>query len=251
MSRTALLLSGDEPLGHAAAERLAGFVSRRLAREPVFRIIGRRSFFGLDLAVTPAVLDPRPDTETVVTVALAAAAQRAGERLRIVDLGTGSGAILCALLDALPSATGLGVDRSPGACEVALGNLRALNLADRACVVRGNWAEAIGPSADIIVSNPPYIDTAVLATLDPEVRDHDPVLALDGGPDGFAAYRAIASALPRILDRRGTVVFEVGATQADAVDKLLREQGLGTVQRWRDLGGHERVVSARWERTGG
>lgn len=237
-------MEGEAPLGPPAAAALAGFVARRLKREPVFRIIGRREFWGLELQVTPAVLDPRADTETVVSAALAAMRGRADERLRVLDLGTGSGAILCAVLHELKDATGWGVDRSPAACGVARANLAALGLAGRATIVEGDWAAALAERFDLVVSNPPYIETAALAGLDPEVREHDPVLALDGGADGLDAYRAIASSLPRLLAPGGRVVLEVGSTQARAVAALLTDRGLVVSSIVRDLGGHQRAVVA-------
>lgn len=244
LSRPALMLEADTTLGEAAATALAGFLARRLRREPVFRIIGRREFWGLELQVTPAVLDPRADTETVVSAALAAMRDRAGERLSVLDLGTGSGAILCALLHEWQDAIGLGLDRSAEACRVARANLAALGLATRAAIVEGDWAASLAGPFDVVVANPPYIETAVLGGLDPEVRDHDPLLALDGGADGLDAYRVIAGELPRLLAPGGCVVLEVGSTQAQAVAALLAERGLAVGSIVRDLGGHQRVVVA-------
>lgn len=219
-------------------------MTRRLKREPVFRIIGRRQFWGLDLQVTPAVLDPRADTETVVSAALAAMRDRMGEPLRVLDLGTGSGAILCAMLHEWRNATGVGVDRSPAACGVASANVAALGLSRRATIVDGDWAASLAGPFDLVVSNPPYIETAALAGLDPEVRDHDPVLALDGGADGLDAYRAIAASLPRLLAPGGCVVLEIGSTQAQAVAAVLNDYGLAVSGIVRDLGGHQRAIVA-------
>lgn len=246
LDRAALLLEGDRPLGVGAAVRLAAMVRRRLGGEPVWRILGRREFWGLSFAVTPAVLDPRPDTETIVAAALAAVAARRTEPLRIADLGTGSGAILGALLSELPRSLGWGVDRSEDACRVARGNLDALGLGERALVLTGDWARALRSNGlDLVVSNPPYIATGDLPALDREVRDHDPRAALDGGADGLAAYRAIAADLPRLLAPDGVAVLEVGAGQAPEVGRLLATSGLTIGPVRRDLGGHERAVSAR------
>ncbi len=245
VSRLALLAEGDAPLGDAGAARLTATLARRLAREPVFRILGRRAFWTLDLLVTPDVLDPRPDTETVVTAALDAFRARAREPLRVLDLGTGTGAILLALLGEWPRATGIGLDRSAPACAVARRNADLHGLGARAAVVEGDFAAPPDGPFDLVASNPPYVESAAIATLDPEVRDHDPRAALDGGPDGLGAYRAIAPTLPRLLGPGGVAVFEVGAGQAAAVATLLRRAGLADVAARRDLGGHERVILGR------
>lgn len=244
-TRSGLLQRLDEPLGRDAAERLASMLARRLDREPVFRIIGRREFWGLDLEVTPAVLDPRPDTETVVSAALAALVSRRLGPLRILDLGTGSGAILLALLSELPGASGVGLDRSPGACAVARRNAAACRLADRATIVEGDFATEFSERFDLVVSNPPYIEADAIATLAPEVRDHDPRLALDGGPDGLTAYRTICPLLPRLLVKGGFAVLEVGAGQAHSVAALFHAAGCTGTTVHRDLGGHERAVMSR------
>ena len=235
----------DAILDSAAAARLDGLLVRRLAREPVFRIVGRRAFWNLELEVTPAVLDPRPDTETIVTAALEALGARRDAPLRLLDLGVGSGAILLALLSELPRATGVGIDLSGAACEVARRNAQACGLADRAVMLEGDFAAHPGESFDLVVSNPPYVETAAVAELDPEVRDHDPLLALDGGPDGLDAYRAICTGLRDRLGPGGIAVLEVGAGQAAAVAALLREAGLHVAGTRRDLGGHERAVISR------
>ncbi len=236
----------DRPLGAEAAGRLATLLARRLAREPVFRIVGRREFWGLDLAVTPAVLDPRPDTETLVRAALRSLGSRRHERLRVLDLGTGSGALLLALLSELPDAEGVGLDRSPEACAVARRNAEALGLAHRAVIREGDFGVAAsGSPFDLVVSNPPYVESAAIASLDPEVRDHDPHLALDGGPDGLDAYRAIAPTLPGRLAPGGIAGLEIGAGQAAAVAAILIGAGLEVVGLDRDLGGHERAILAR------
>lgn len=244
LGRSALLFEADEALGSEAAERLDDFARRRLAHEPVFRIVGRREFWGLDLAVTPAVLDPRPDTETIVSAALRSLKPRRTEGLTLLDLGTGSGAILCALLTELPRAQGIGVDLSTEACSVARANIARCGLQDRAEVLEGSWSAGISSRFDLVVSNPPYIETAVIADLSPEVRDHDPWLALDGGADGLDAYRAICPALTALLQPDGIVVFEIGAGQATDVAALLEAAGLAVLRTERDLGGHQRAVVA-------
>ncbi len=234
------------PLGSAAAPLRAG-VSRRLAREPVSRILGTREFWGLPLAVDAAVLDPRADTETLVAAVLDALGGRRATSLAVLDLGTGSGAILCALLHELPAASGLGVDRSLGACRVARANLDRLGLGHRAAIVCGCWDDALGAAFDVVVANPPYIPTGDIAGLEPDVRDHDPALALDGGADGYDAYRAIVPRLPALLAPGGLVALECGWDQGAALAGMVRAAGLADVAVHPDLAGHGRVVTARLE----
>ncbi len=238
-----LVRDPDLPLGTAAAQ-LESFAQRRMMREPVSRILGRREFFGETYIVDSAVLDPRPDTETLVEAVLAALAPRADKALRLLDLGTGSGAILGALLKGLPKAIGIGVDLSPAASAVARKNLNALGLSDRAFILAGAWMAPIAGRFDAIVSNPPYIEAEAIAGLDPEVRLHDPHLALDGGPDGLQAYRDIASTAALHLARGGILAFELGAGQLTAVESILRSSGLNPIGSRRDLAGHDRVVLA-------
>lgn len=242
LSRAALLAGGEQPLREDAAERLAHFVARRLAREPVHRILGRRAFWTLDLAISPAVLDPRPDSETLIEAVLALA-PRPGAR--VLDLGIGSGALLCALLTEWPDAVGVGVDRSVEACRVARRNVEACGLGARTLVVAGDWGAALAGPFDVVVSNPPYIRSDAILGLDPEVRDHDPRLALDGGADGLEAYRAIVPLAARLLAPGGLLAVEVGWSQGEDVARLLAQAGFAEVARRRDLGGHHRVVTGR------
>ena len=239
---SALIRDPDLPIEEEAAERALAMARRRLAREPVSRILGERSFWSFDLLVTPAVLDPRPDTETVVDGALEVLAERQGEALSILDLGTGSGALLCALLDVFAQAQGLGVDISKEACAVARENLARCELAPRGQVRQGSWEAGLPGLYDLVVSNPPYIETAALAELDPEVRLYDPMLALDGGPDGLTAYRDICALLPALVAPGGFAIFEVGQGQAEVVAALLASQGFADVRAKRDLAGVERAV---------
>lgn len=246
LDRVALIRDPGTAVPAAAADRLEGWLSRRAAREPVSRILGARDFWGLTLAVTPDVLDPRPDTETLVATVLDALAPRRGAPLRLLDLGTGSGAILCALLAELPAATGWAVDRSAGACAVARRNLDAQGLGGRSLVLQGDWAAALAPARfDAVLSNPPYIESAVIPGLDRDVREHDPLPALDGGPDGLAAYRVLAPDLPRLLVPGGIGAFEIGQGQDGAVTGLLRAAGLAGVTVRPDLAGIGRVVWGR------
>ncbi len=216
---------------HPGLEALA---DRRAAREPLSRIVGRREFWSRDFLLTPETFDPRPDSETVVETALAAMPSFRS----VLDLGTGSGCLLAALLAEQPGAWGLGIDRSPGACRAARRNLEGF----RASVACGNWGTAMGGRFDLAVSNPPYIPSAEIAGLMPEVRNHDPRLALDGGADGFDAYRAILGDLPRLLSPGGIAVLELGFGQAEAVAALAEGAGLRVEDVRPDLGGIPRAM---------
>ena len=210
------------------------------------RILGERGFWTLDLIVAPGVLDPRPDTETLIEAALSLVAEKRDAPLSILDLGSGSGAIVCALLSELPAARALAVDLSPDACAATAANLARCGLSDRAEVVQGRWAEALCGRFDLVVSNPPYVRTGDIAGLDPEVRLHDPAMALDGGADGLDCYRDIIRDQPRLLAEDAFVLFEVGFDQAASVAELLGAQGLQIERVARDAGGHERIVAARF-----
>jgi release factor glutamine methyltransferase len=227
-----------EPAAVAAFERL---IERRAAREPVSRILGTREFWSLPFIVTPATLDPRPDSETIVEAALDRISDRKA-RLTVIDFGTGTGCLLLALLSELPQGTGIGVDRSEAAARVARRNAEALALADRARFLVGDWAEALAGPVDLIVANPPYIPAGEIAGLEPEVRAHDPLTALAGGEDGLDPYRVLAPAAARLLRPGGHVVFEVGQGQADAVAELATASGLVLCERRADLGGIARAV---------
>jgi release factor glutamine methyltransferase len=243
VSRTQLALEPQAALGAAAAKRLTGFANRRLAHEPASRIIGLKGFWTLDLEVTPGVLDPRADTETVVALALRLLAARRGESLSILDLGSGSGAIICALLCELPSAFGVAVDISPAACAATRANLQKSGVADRSGVYCGRWADAISTGFDLVVSNPPYIKSRAIAFLPWEVSLHDPRASLDGGGDGLRAYREIAQAVPHLLLPGGVAVLESGAGQVEGILGVFREAGLRKAGVERDLGGHDRAVA--------
>ena len=237
----ALIAAPEAALG-AAAGALEALVRRRLAGEPLSRIVGRRDFWTLSLSVTPDVLDPRADTETLIEAALAGLRERKSETLSLVDFGVGSGAILAALLTELPNARGLGVDRSDAAAAVARANLARLGLAGRSEVRVADWGAGLEGPFDLIVSNPPYIASDEIAALALEVREHDPRLALDGGPDGLDAYRALAPQIARLLAPRGLFALEFGAGQGPEVAALLSAAGLRVDGFRRDLGGHARVV---------
>ncbi len=252
IDRTGLLSRAAEPLPPEAAARYAAHLARRAAREPVSRILGRREFWSLDFALGPATLDPRPDSETLVEAALAAVPDRPvpGQPLRVLDLGTGTGCLLLAVLHDRPAAFGIGVDRSEEAARTARDNARALGLADRAAFTVGDWATALAGRFDLVLSNPPYIPDADIAALEPEVREHDPRLALSGGADGLDAYRALAGALPGLLAPGGTAVVELGIGQAADVAALFRAAGLDIAGTPHDLAGIPRcVVATRGEKS--
>ena len=225
----------------ATPEELARFEQGTAARErrvPVSHIIGMRSFWGRDFAVTPDVLDPRPETETMIAALLAG--PPAG---RILDLGTGSGCILLTLLAEWPAAQGLGVDISPPAISVARRNAASLGVAERADFTTSDWFGLVEARFDLIVSNPPYIAEIEMATLTPEVR-HEPRMALTPGGDGLDAYRIIARGLSPHLAAGGRVALEIGPTQGSYVGRLLLDAGLRNVWVLPDMDGRDRVICA-------
>lgn len=242
LSDADLIARADTALAPAEAERLLALARRRAAGEPLARLFGRREFWSLDFVLSPETLVPRPETETLVEAALDAFPDRT-LALRVLDLGIGSGAILAAILIERPAAFGVGVDLSEGAARQARDNLARLGLADRSAVLVGEWAGALDGDFDLVLSNPPYIASADIAGLDLDVRGHDPHLALDGGTDGLAAYRALAADLPRLLARGGRAVLELGAGQEADVAALLAAAGLppdGPARR--DLSGIARAI---------
>jgi release factor glutamine methyltransferase len=228
LDHAALAAAAERTLEADERRSIAQLAERRLARESVGRIVGVREFWGLPLRITPAVLEPRPDTETLVQTALAAlAADGSRDRpLRIADLGTGSAALLLALLSELPHAIGVGTDRSVAALKVARDNARRLGFADRAHFAAGDFGAALAGGFDLVVVNPPYVETAAISALAPEVREHEPRLALDGGADGLGPYRALAADGLRLLAAAGHMVVELGAGQEDAVVGLFAAGGL-------------------------
>jgi release factor glutamine methyltransferase len=245
---TGLITSAARTITASEAKRLDEFAHRRLAGEPVARIVGKKEFWGLPIELSAATLVPRPDTETVVERALEILrAEGAQDRtLRIADLGTGSGAILLALLSELPDARGIGTDISADALATAETNAAQLGLADRADFIRCDYAAGLSGTFDLIVSNPPYIRTKDIAGLATEVRDHDPHLALDGGADGLAAYRALIPRSAALLAPGGALVVEAGQGQSEAIGTLMTAAGL-TVDRCpkSDLAGVFRAVTGR------
>jgi release factor glutamine methyltransferase len=230
------------PLGAEAAERLAAYAGRRLAHEPVGRILGRREFWGLEFELSPETLEPRPDTETVVQTALSFIADRQAA-LRILDLGTGTGCLLVALLHQLPQTMGIGIDRSYGALIAARRNAERNGVAARSHFVASDWAAGLSGSFDLIVSNPPYIPSSDITDLAPEVRLHDPKAALDGGNDGLDAYRAILTEARSLVVPRGKLVLELGAQQEASVRGLAEAAGWQVMKAAQDLGGHVRALA--------
>jgi release factor glutamine methyltransferase len=224
--------------------RIAAMTERVAACEPLSRVLGRREFWGLDFVLSPDTLDPRPETETIVEAVLARLPERE-KPYRFLDLGTGSGCLLLALLSEYPNASGIGVDIAPGAAAVARRNAEYLGMRRRAQFIAGDWGAALAGEFEAIVANPPYIATGELANLPPEVRDHDPRGALDGGKDGLVAYRAIAAELPRLLLPGGLLAAEIGIGQADAAIKILGAGGLAVERTVADLAGIARVLVAR------
>lgn len=236
------LAGGSDPIDGAAAIRLNDALARRLAGEPFWRILGAREFWGLSFSLSPGTLEPRPDSETLIEAALGHFASRRHDELRLLDLGTGTGCLLVATLREFPHASGVGVDLAPDAIATATGNAARNGVAERAAFHQGNWTAGIDECFDLILSNPPYIGSAEIAGLDQNVREHDPLLALDGGPDGLDAYRALAAALPRRLKPGGLAILEIGAGQEEAVVALMRQAGLNHLDSRRDLGGHVRAL---------
>jgi release factor glutamine methyltransferase len=248
LDHTALAAQAPRPLSLDESAAIDALAARRLAREPVARIIGVKEFWGLSLQLNAATLVPRPETETVVEAALETIDRRHGREaaLRIADLGTGSGALLLALLSELPMGRGIGTDRSREALRAASRNASALGLAARAAFVACDYGAAIAGPFDLIVSNPPYVPRADIAVLAPEVRVFDPRLALDGGPDGLDAYRSIAMVARHLLSPAGVLVLELGIDQLDAVAQLLADAGLRTVGEPRhDLLGIARALKVK------
>lgn len=234
----------DARVGAADVANARALAERRRNGEPMARLLGRKPFWTFDLALAAETLIPRPETETLVEAALALWPERTAP-LRVLDLGTGTGAILAAILAERPRATGVAVDLSEGAARQARANLAALGLLGRSGVVVGSWGEALGGRFDLVLSNPPYIAGAEIESLAIEVRAHDPRLALDGGPDGLDAYRALAKALPGLLAQEGTAVVELGAGQEPAVSALFTAAGLRIAGAARkDLAGIPRALVA-------
>lgn len=244
-----LVSRGRDPAPASVAASLRELTARRVRREPMAYILGEREFWGLPFKVSPAVLIPRPDSETVIETALDLLPDRT-RPLRILDLGLGSGCLLLTLLREYPQATGVGIDASEEALAVAQANADLLGVASRARLSAGDWrqpgwAEHLDGPFDLLVSNPPYIESATVEGLMPEVAKHEPWLALDGGRDGLAAYRDIAAGAPRLVVHGGWAVVEGGEGQAPDIAALFAAAGFTPRAARKDLGGVERVVPAQ------
>lgn len=244
---TGLIAQGERRMTVHDAFILSSFANRRLSGEPVARILRRKEFWGLPFELSPATLVPRPDTETIVEAALQILREeKQHEAVRIADIGTGSGAILLALLSELPSAMGIGTDISLDALEVARRNARNLSLDERASFIACDYATELAGTFDLIVSNPPYIPSRDIDRLAVEVRDYDPHLALNGGDDGLDAYRAIAPKAFSLLNSGGALIFEVGQGQDADVRAIMAASRFTTNDTPRpDLGGVNRAVIGR------
>jgi release factor glutamine methyltransferase len=243
VSRLDIVTDPRRAVTEAQVAAVEPLVARREAREPIGHILGRKAFWTLDLAINADVLSPRPETEVLVEVALELLAKDAAAR--VLDLGVGSGAILLAVLSERTNATGVGVDASGAALAVARHNADQLGLSARLALQHGDWCAGLEGPFDLVLSNPPYIPSADIAALAPEVARYEPRLALDGGADGLAAYRAILGALPGLLAPGGAFAFEVGRGQAEAVAALAEAHGFVTATPRLDLQGLARVVSGR------
>jgi release factor glutamine methyltransferase len=244
LDRAAAIAEPKRKVEAAAVRRANQHLERRLAGEPVSRILGRREFYGREFRITPATLDPRPDTETVVEAALRLLAGVASPS--ILDLGTGSGAIIVTLLCEIAAARGVATDCSAAALEIATDNARRLGVAERAQFVLADWLDGVAGRFDLVVSNPPYIRSGDLDGLEIDVKDHDPLVALDGGAEGLSAYRRIAAHVGRVLKPGGAVVLEIGSDQGAAVQAIFAAHGLFPPATGeavvRDLAGRDRVV---------
>jgi release factor glutamine methyltransferase len=241
-TRADIVADPHRALTEAQEATFEDYVSRRERREPVSHILGRKGFWKIMLSVNPHVLTPRPDTEVIVDYALKSFPEQMA--FQILDLGVGSGAILLSILAERPAAKGLGIDVSEEALAVARENAANLGLAGQVALLRGDWTSGLGEASfDLVVSNPPYIATEVIDSLDPEVRDHEPRLALDGGPDGLDAYRILAPEVLRVLKPGGMFAVEIGYDQKSAVEALFKAAGASGVHTLLDLANRDRVVT--------
>lgn len=242
VTRTDIITDPYRVLTEAQMATLDDFLNRRARREPVSHIIGRKGFWKILLQVNKHVLTPRPETEVIVDEVLKAFPEQMP--FNMLDLGVGSGTILLAVLAERPAARGLGIDVSEEALAVARENAANLDLAGRVALLRGDWTNGLGDDGfDLVVSNPPYIATEVIETLEPEVRDHEPRLALDGGPDGLDAYRFLAGEILRVLKPGAMFAVEIGYDQSQAVETLFKQAGAQNVRTVKDLSVNDRVVT--------
>jgi len=242
VTRTEIVTDPYRMLTEQQWATLDDYLTRRARREPVSHIIGRKGFWKILLQVNKNVLTPRPETEVIVDEVLKAFPESMS--FNMLDLGVGSGTILLAILAERPAARGLGIDVSEEALAVARENAANLDLNNRTALLRGDWTTGLGDEGfDLVVSNPPYIASHIIETLEPEVRDHEPRLALDGGPDGLDAYRQLAPEILRVLKPGGMFAVEIGYDQSADVEALFRQAGASNVRTIKDLSTHDRVVT--------
>ncbi|HET6928025.1 MAG TPA: peptide chain release factor N(5)-glutamine methyltransferase [Hyphomicrobiaceae bacterium] len=246
LSAAQVLARPERPLRPEEVESFGRLIARRAAREPVSRILGEREFYGRTFGISPATLDPRPDSETLIDATLELVAREGWQSraLRILDVGTGSGCLLLTLLAELPSAFGVGSDVSVAALATARSNAVRLGLARSAGWLAGDLVAAVRGPFDLLISNPPYIPSLAIAQAEPEVREHDPLVALDGGADGVAFFRRLSRVVGKIVPD-GWIVLETAHNQADAVATLLAAEGLRKISVQRDVAGRRRCVAAR------
>lgn len=247
MSAAQMISAGEANADPAALERFDAMIDRRLTHEPVYRIIGRREFYGLELELSLDTLEPRPDTETLIEAVRETVERIALEKglCRVLDLGTGTGAIALALLSLSENVEAVATDIAPGALETARRNASSLGLSSRFVAVESDWFSNVEGQFDVIVSNPPYINTSIIETLDPEVRLFDPARALDGGVDGLDAYRKIAEGAAAHLAANGIIAVEIGYDQKAETEAIFVENGFLTVRHAPDLGGRDRAIVFR------
>jgi release factor glutamine methyltransferase len=243
MSETQLVLNGENAIPPELEDVAHEAIAWRAAGKPVAKIIGYKEFWGRRFAVSEAVLDPRPDSETLIETALACLPQK--QKLQLIDLGTGSACLLLTLLAERPQARGLGIDISRAALHMARRNAHRLGLRARVALRQGNWLNGIAATADMIIANPPYIESAAINALDRAVRLYDPRIALDGGPDGLAPYRRLIAPCHARLKSGGHVLLEIGATQSAAVSALMAAAGFENIAVQQDLAGRARVLRGR------
>jgi release factor glutamine methyltransferase len=249
INHAAFIRDASRPMGPAELEALRPLVARRMAREPISRILDKAEFWSLPFNLSADTLDPRPDTETLVELALELYPPKTTRTLKLLDLGTGSGCILLSLLSEWSAATGVGADISASALAMADQNARTLGLEGRAAFVRSNWFEMISGQFELIVSNPPYIPTAEIETLSAEVAQYDPMAALDGGPSGIEPYKLLFEGAPQHLAPGGWLIVEFGCGQLEEIYQLLEASPLGRIMKQRevraDLAGIDRCLAVQ------
>lgn len=248
IDQTRIIGYPEDEITTETLDTLAALTARRKTGEPIAYIIGTREFWSLDFKVSPATLIPRPDSETLIEAVLNWVPNKAA-KLSILDLGTGSGCLLLALLSELPNATGCGIDINEEACKIAAENAEKLGLGSRATFQQGDWMQGLGDQFDIIISNPPYIVDAEIAALEIDVKQFEPRLALSGGPDGCAPYRIIAAQTATHLAPGKLLAVEIGIGQATDIKEIFAENGLKILDVLKDIGNIDRCILATVEKT--